>query len=196
MTGNRRVGWLGAEGRTSPKRPGAGAVAAVVLALAAGPGDAQETRPDPARERHFTPPADGERPPPSQPAGGLGMERDVFAYLLGDRRDPFLPLLAPPSGGPRFHELRLLGIIHHQEARYSLVLLATGSGGGVGGGEGSGGGTGEFGSQSYRLRPGEIVGDTRILEIREDGVGVEVNAPAGKMLRVLRLPRPARRSRS
>jgi hypothetical protein len=82
----------------------------------------------------------------------LGYEREVFEYSGGGRRNPFRPLTAFNTGGPRFEDLVLTGIVYSQEAG-SVVVVAD-----------------RTNERRYRLREGERVGTARVLEIRPDEV--------------------------
>jgi hypothetical protein len=82
----------------------------------------------------------------------LGYEREVFEYCGGGRRNPFRPLTAFNTGGPRFEDLVLTGIVYSQEAG-SVVVVAD-----------------RTNERRYRLREGERVGTARVLEIRPDEV--------------------------
>lgn len=82
----------------------------------------------------------------------LGYEREVFEYPAGARRNPFRPLTAFHTGGPRFEDLELTGIVYSREAG-SVVVLAD-----------------RTNERRYRLREGERVGTARVLEIRPDEV--------------------------
>lgn len=94
-----------------------------------------------------------------QGAQELVFEREVFTYPAFDRRNPFEPLVGD-EGGPRFENLTLLGILHSPVPGGSLVLL-----------RGSGG---EEGARTYRVREGDRLGNTTILDIQPERVVVEV----------------------
>lgn len=82
----------------------------------------------------------------------LGYEREVFDYSAGGRRNPFRPLTAFNTGGPRFEDLELTGIVHSPEIG-SVVVVAD-----------------RTNERRYKLREGERVGTARVLEIRPDEV--------------------------
>ena len=135
----------------------------------------------------------GARPPPNEGAaiaaqpprgGGLVFEREVFAYPLRARRNPFQPLPVSTVEGPRFEELRLLGIIVHPDSRHSVVLIGTGPPSGRDGEEA----TGVFPLETYRLRLGDVIGSTRIVQIHERHVVVVMDGPEGPERRVLNVP--------
>ena len=78
----------------------------------------------------------------------LGFEREVFEYSGGGRRNPFRPLTAFNTGGPRFEDLVLAGIVYSRDVG-SIVVVAD-----------------RTNERRYRLREGERVGTARVLEIR------------------------------
>lgn len=78
----------------------------------------------------------------------LGFEREVFEYSGGGRRNPFRPLTAFNTGGPRFEDLELMGIVYNRDVG-SVAVVAD-----------------RTNSRRYRLREGERVGTARVLEIR------------------------------
>ena len=82
----------------------------------------------------------------------LGFEREVFEYSAGGRRNPFRPLTAFNTGGPRFEDLVLTGIVYSRDVG-SIVVVAD-----------------RTSERRYRLREGERVGTARVLEIRPDEV--------------------------
>lgn len=112
-----------------------------------------------------TPPA----PPQGQQPTALVFEREVFEYPRVPRRNPFRPLVAGEQG-PRFEQLRLMGILHADDPTLSVAVLGTsavtvapdGSSVSVGQGE------------SWPLRVGQSTGNVRVIEIRTDQVVVEV----------------------
>lgn len=100
---------------------------------------------------------EGQDPPPPPPPAAedtvqLVFEREVFSYPAQARRNPFRPLTGPGDAGPRFEELVLLGAITSGDPATSVALLAVG--------------TGAQPTQTYRLRVGQRLGNTRIVEIR------------------------------
>ena len=132
----------------------------------------------------------------SDRAGGgsdneMVFEREVFTYPADGRRNPFLPVANLVADGPRIEDTRLLGIIHHPDSAYSLVLL------GISGGQGgtrdilnaeTGAGTGRA---TVRLRLGGVLGRLRIVRIREDHIVIEADRPQGPATQVLAISRPA-----
>ena len=87
---------------------------------------------------------------PAQPTAEpkLVFDREVYSYAANARRDPFKPLAGKESLGPLFEDLKLRGIIFSSEPTLSIVLLQDGS------------------RRMYRLHRGEVVGNSRIVEIK------------------------------
>ena len=110
-------------------------------------------------------------PPPAQQAPTeLVFEREVFAYPSFERRNPFAPLTASNAGGPRFGQLRLMGIIYSETPSESVAIVGTST---VEISEDAATFTVQEGTSWY-LKVGQSVGDIRIVEIRRDRVVVEV----------------------
>lgn len=76
----------------------------------------------------------------------LVYEREVYAYNGGGRRDPFEPLTGENQMGPRFEELSLQGIIYSRAPGQSVALLTAQD-------------------RVHRVRVGEVVGNSRVIEI-------------------------------
>ena len=115
-------------------------------------------------------------------------EREVFTYPAGERRNPFLPAQDLSTHSPRIENTRLLGIIHHPDATYSLVVLGFAAGSrSLRDIPGAGPGTGRA---TVRLRLGGEFGSLRIAQIDKDHVVVEADRPEGTASRVLAIPRP------
>jgi hypothetical protein len=94
------------------------------------------------------PPPAPTAPPGSQPEPKLAFDREVFAYPVDGRRDPFKPLTGGPgAGAPLFADLALRGIIYSPDARRSVALV-------------------QVGRRTFRLRRGDIIGNARLLEIQ------------------------------
>jgi hypothetical protein len=74
-----------------------------------------------AQSQEATPPTGREAA-----AAELAFEREVFAYPVFQRRNPFAPLLANGAAGPRFEIMRLEGILYDPDPRFSLALIAAG----------------------------------------------------------------------
>ena len=111
-----------------------------LLLLAAAPLAAQAPKP---------PAAGAKAAPPKAPIEAkLVFDREVFTYDASQRRDPFKPLLGKESLGPLFDDLKLNGIMYSPDPGRSIVLLQDGS------------------KKKYRLKRGELVGNSRVVEIR------------------------------
>src|SRR5688500_2604619 len=98
------------------------------------------------------PPAAGATKP-AGPAGAVGepklvFDREVFNYPGVGRRDPFKPLIGKESLGPLFDDLKLRGIIYSADPTRSIVLIQDGA------------------KRLYRLKRGDVVGNSRVVEIR------------------------------
>lgn len=123
---------------------------------------------------------------PGQPAPGdtteLVFEREVFSYPEIPRRDPFRPLVGVAGAGPRFEELRLLGIIHSADPQRSVALFAEGA---------AEGGGAQARAKSYYARRGDVIGNMRVLEIHPDRVVVQVEEFGLFEQHVLELKKPA-----
>jgi Tfp pilus assembly protein PilP len=77
----------------------------------------------------------------------LVYEREVFSYRGVSRRDPFRPLTDDDSMGPRFESLALQAIIYSTGRGNSLALLTDADG------------------RVYRVRVGDVVGNSQVIEI-------------------------------
>jgi hypothetical protein len=98
------------------------------------------------------PPA-GAAPAPGAPSGAAGepklvFDREVFNYPGTSRRDPFKPLVGKESLGPLFDDLRLKGIIYSPDPTKSIVLIQDGA------------------KRLYRIKRGDVVGNSRIVEVQ------------------------------
>ena len=91
-------------------------------------------------------------PPPVRPVSAvertedpkLILEREIFTYPAENRRDPFKPLY---NLGPMFEDLKLRMIIYSRVPNQSVVVLMDGA------------------KKSYRLRRGETLGNSTVIEI-------------------------------
>ncbi len=83
---------------------------------------------------------------PQQEGVSLTYEREVFVYRGQGRRDPFMPLTSQAGLGPRFENLTLEGIIYTTAPGRSVALIRAGG-------------------EIFRLRPGDQVGNARVVEI-------------------------------
>lgn len=96
--------------------------------------------------------AQGAQQQPTQAPGDtaavqLVYEREIFGYADRGRRDPFRPLTDNDETGPRFEELVLQGVIYSTGQGRSVALIADASG------------------RIYRVRTGDVVGNSRVVEI-------------------------------
>lgn len=82
-----------------------------------------------------------------EPELTLVYEREVFDYSGQNRRDPFRPLTDQDELGPRFESLSLQGIIYSTGRGRSVALISDPDG------------------RIYRVRVGDMVGTSRIVEI-------------------------------
>jgi hypothetical protein len=112
----------------------------------------------------------------------LVFDREVFAYPTYERRDPFRPLTGAETG-PRFEDLVLRGrILDAVNPRASVALIESRAAGGT---------QQQAGRQTYRVRVGDVIGNARIVEIRESQVVAEVEDFGVVELRTLQLVRAA-----
>lgn len=74
-------------------------------------------------------------------------EREYFLYPAAARRDPFSATTRDATQGPRFEELSVLGVIYSEAGGRSVAVLSDGSG------------------KKYRVRPGDVIGNARVLDI-------------------------------
>ncbi len=120
----------------------------------------------------------------AQVAGGLSFRRELFTYMTENRRDPFSPPGALAASNPVVDGVRLLGIIHHPNARLSVVLLEVGLKSEE---DGERALTAEALPTGVRLRIGDSVGGNSVVEIHPDHVVVENASPNGVNHRVMRI---------
>lgn len=76
----------------------------------------------------------------------LVYDREVYVYNGENRRDPFRPLTDQNEMGPRFESLSLQGIIYSTGRGRSVALISADG-------------------RIYRVRVGDMVGSSRIIEI-------------------------------
>jgi hypothetical protein len=102
--------------------------------------------------------------PTTAPTAGdttaLVFEREVFRYPEYARRNPFASLLTSEDG-PRFEQLRLLGIIYSADRSKSVAMFTDAAP------------EGER-RPSYRLRVGDRLGTAVVLDIQPRHVVMEV----------------------
>lgn len=104
----------------------------------------------------------------------LVFEREVFNYP-SHARDPFRPLTEDRETGPRFEDLRLLGVISGNSPETSIALVGVGSAGP---------------GQAERLRVGDTLGNVRVTDVRPREVVVQVEEFGSIRERTLRVQRP------
>ena len=108
--------------------------------------------------------------PSGAPAGteadDPGLDREVFVYPGGDRRDPFERLVPANTAGTTFEDLSLVGVILSPDPRESVALLssrtaraATAAGAGEG---------------TFRLRQGVVLGDMTAVRVERECLIVEI----------------------
>ena len=114
-----------------------------------------------------------QEPPPAGPPAPqteLVFEREVFAYPAFQRRNPFRPLVASDQGGPRFEQLRLMGIIFSDDPASSVAIVGTST---VTVSEDAATVNVQEGDAWY-LKVGQSIGNIRVVEIRREQVVMEV----------------------
>ncbi len=122
-------------------------------------------------------------PPPQVPDSlDLVFEREAFFYPRYERRNPFAPLLSGGDSGPRFEEVRLVGIIYSSNPDLSVASFGPRAPQ-----EGE-----ESSDQSYRVRRGDTLGNFRILEIQKTRVVVQIQEFGLTEQRIMELERPGR----
>jgi hypothetical protein len=119
-------------------------------------------------------PAAAQANPAQQDTVRLVLDREVFSYPTFQRRNPFRPLTGRDEG-PRFEDLVLLGVVQTADPGSSVALLGI-----RGGGEGG---------RTFRVRVGERLGNSRIVEIRRQEVVASVEEFGVSENRILRLRR-------
>jgi len=107
---------------------------------------------------------------PPQAATELVFEREVFTYPTLQRRNPFRALVGGNQGGPRYEQLRVVGIIYSDDPSLSVATLGTST---VEYGENAASVTVQPGV-SWFLKVGQSIGNIRIVEIRRDQVVVDI----------------------
>jgi len=104
----------------------------------------------------------------------------VFVYPRYERRNPFVRLMAGDESGPRFEDIRLIGVIFASDPGASVALLGPREG--LGEGQGL--------SRTYRVRRGDTLGNFRIVEIQRTRVVVVVSDFGMTEQRIMELQRP------
>ena len=88
-------------------------------------------------------------------AGGasITIEREVFYYERGNRRDPFVSLLQSQDLRPALADLRLVGVVLDPRGRNSIAALRD-----------------ITTKEQYRLRTGQTIGRLRVIQIQQRSV--------------------------
>ncbi len=111
----------------------------------------------------------GQRAPRGQDIT-LVYEREIFTYRGQDRRDPFQPLTQDNQMGPRFQDLSLQGIVYSNVPGESLAVLRAG------------------GDRVLRVRVGDVIGNSRVIEIGPTRVVMAVENFGTIRQEILELP--------
>lgn len=115
--------------------------------------------------------AEAQEPPqPPQPPTEteLVFDREVFQYPSFTRRNPFRPLSAN-TGGPRYEQLSLIGIMYSSDPSASVAVVSTG---GVAIAED--GTMAPVDGDAYYVKVGETIGNVTVRAIHRDRVDVTV----------------------
>ena len=118
--------------------------------------------------------------------GEPSLDREIFVYPGGDRRDPFERPLPGNSAGTRFEDLRLIGVIHSPNAGESVALVSSGTATSA-----AGTATGE---RTFRLRQDVVLGDMKVLRVEQERVIVEIRRFGVGERRELHLNQPSGRA--
>ena len=109
-------------------------------------------------------------PPPAPPVETeLVFEREIFGYPTFTRINPFRPLLASDTGGPRYEQLRLSGIIVSETPGNSVAIFNMGAI--VANVDGTFTATVD---DSYAVKVGQTIGNVTVISIALDEVVVDV----------------------
>ena len=147
-----------ASGTTAPvATPVATPAAAPAVAKSAPPADTAK-RVVPAAA-----PATAAAPTPVRPAvravrrdttpSSVTIEREVFAYGAGGRRDPFRALISTSVIRPMPNELRLVAVVYDPRGAGSVAILRDSTT-----------------KKQHRVRPGQLLGRMRVAQIRQKQV--------------------------
>lgn len=120
---------------------------------------------------------------PGGESGQPGLDREVFAYPGGERRDPFERPLPGNSARTGFDDLRLIGVIHSPNGRESVALVSSRTAAAAARGE-----------RTFRLRQDVVLGDMRVLRVEREYVIVEIRRFGIAEQRELRLDRASGRA--
>ena len=99
------------------------------------------------------------------------VEREVFDYSAGGRRDPFKPLDAGSELGPRFEDLELSGVIYSPEAGSIVVLVDRNT------------------LRRYRVWEGDVIGGATLMRVTPDEAVFTVTVFGVSRQETLRLKR-------
>lgn len=117
----------------------------------------------------------------------LVFEREVFTYPSVARRNPFAPL-AGTEQGPRFEQLRLMGIMYDaKNPSASMAMIGTST---VRTSQDSTQVTITPRGQAFYLKVGQAAGSVRVVEIHQDSVVVEVAQFGITERKVMRMESP------
>jgi Tfp pilus assembly protein PilP len=89
----------------------------------------------------------------------LKFDREVFLYSAEGRRDPFVPLVSGDAELPRYENFILTGVMYSPTAGQSLAIIFD-----------------DKGKKSYRVRRGDIVGNSRVLNIAPSQILLAVDS--------------------
>ena len=118
--------------------------------------------------------------------GDPSLDREVFVYPGGDRRDPFERPLPGNSAGAGFEDLRLIGVIHSPNARESVALVSSRTA--------IPAAATATGERTFRLRQGVVLGEMRVVRVEREYVIVEIRRFGIGEQRQLHLSRPPGRA--
>lgn len=124
---------------------------------------------------------------PGEP-GQLVFVREVFTYPTGGRRNPFVPLTGSETG-PRFEQLRLMGVIYdNANPARSMAMLGTST---VHTSKDSASVSVTPQGQTWYLKVGGTVGNVRVVAIHPDkSIVVEVDEFGIAQRKVMRMDTP------
>ena len=148
-----------ATGTPAPGAKAAAVAAAGVAAAAATKGTAAPAKSAPAPAVVSAAPAIGSAaaatPANAQAAAGasISIDRELFHYERGGRRDPYGSLLQSDELKPAVSDLKLIGVVLDPRGRNSIAVMRDLS-------------TKEL----YRVRPGQSVGRLRVTQINQRSV--------------------------
>lgn len=86
-------------------------------------------------------------------AGGMVLNREVFDYNAGGRRDPFLSLMTTSELKPLLTDLRLVGVLTDISGRNSVAILRD-----------------ITSKEQYRVKAGQTLGRMRVTRIEPKSV--------------------------